>query len=833
MSIAGLAFLSAGMGGFAYAKEPHRLDKSDAVDQCVEKILAGMTLDEKIAELSGKDFMDGKTNDRLGIPPWLMTDGPNGTKDTFGPATCFPTLVTLGAAWDEGLARRYGAALGEETRGQGRNVLLGPCINLHRTPLGGRNFESMGEDPWLVARLAVSYIQGLQNENIVACVKHFAANNQEWARMTVSAEISERALQELYLPAFRAAVMEAGVGAVMGAYNRLNGDYCCQNRGLLTDILRNDWGFRGLVISDWGAIHNSAEAINSGCDLEMPGPAVFFSPEKLRGLMQSGLVSDKTIDQAVRRILRVKVAFGFFKGKDRKTAGLVNTPQHQALAREIAEAGIVLLKNQGATLPLDPAKIKSIAVIGPNAAIARLGGGGSSTVTPPYAISPLAGIRRQCGSGIAVTWAQGCLGWGDFDPVPAEVLTTPGGKPGLQADYFANLNFDGEPQAAGVDSQINFDWGIYAPQANFPADNFSVRWTGKLKVPKTGVYKFYLVSDDGSRMFLDDRLVVDNWGDHGRRMKAGAVTLQQGEVHRIKIEYYERTGQAFIQWGWNANQDQMLTEATAAAARSEVAVVVVGLNNQNEGEGVDRLDMLMPQGQDELIQAVAAANPRTIVVLVNGTPLAMRAWVDKVPAIVEAWYPGMEGGNAIANILFGEVNPSGKLPVTFPEKLEDNPTFGNYPGTEQQVHYQEGIFMGYRYYDQQKIAPLFPFGHGLSYTTFAYSGLEVTPAESKDGRFSVKLKIKNTGAVAGQEVVQLYIHDEVSSLPRPPQELKGFKKVALKPGETQAVTFALGREALSFYNPEKQAWQAEPGKFMVFVGSSSRDIRAQGEFILP
>jgi beta-glucosidase len=538
------------------------------------------------------------------------------------------------------------------------------------------------------------------------------------------------------------------------------------------------------------------------------------------------------LDRAVRRILRVKLAFGLFEGTGQKSAALVNARQHQELARETAEAGMVLLKNQNSVLPLDLMKLKSLAIIGPNAARARLGGGGSSTVTPPYAVSPLDGIRKKCGAMLTVAYEPGCLGWGDITPVSEAALTAPDGKPGLSGEYFTNMNLAGIPQFVRTDPQIYFEWGQGGPGPDFPGDYFSVRWSGTLTAPKTGEIEFYLASDDGSRMYCNDQLVIDNWGDHGRQTRSGKVRLEQGRAYRIKIEYYERTGEALVLWGWNAFQDQLLAQAQAVAARSDAAVVFAGLNNQYEGEGVDRPSLALPSGQDDLIRAVTAVNPRTIVVLENGTPLDMRAWLGQVPAVLEAWYPGMEGGNAIANLLFGEVNPSGKLPVTFPQKLEDNPSFGHYPGDGAHVRYAEGLFIGYRHYDHQSIEPLFPFGHGLSYTTFAYSDLAVAPAQSKHGPWTVRLKVKNTGARAGKEVVQLYLGAPASALPRPPRELKGFQKVALAPGETQTVTFEITREAMSYYDVGEKTWQVDPGKYAVFAGSSSRDIRLRGELQL-
>lgn len=819
----------------ARAEMPLYKDSTMPVEKRIEDLLKRMTLKEKLEQIAGKKLMDGYGNERLGISPLLMTDGPNGVCGG-RLATCFPTLVSAGATWDEGLVERLGQALGEEARSKGRNLLLGPCINIHRTPLGGRNFESISEDPYLVARLAAAYVQGVQSRGVGASVKHFAANNQEAERGSISVEIDERTLREIYLPGFEAAVAQGHAASVMGAYNKINGDHCCENKHILTDILKNEWGFSGVVLSDWGALHDTSKAAVNGCDMEMPGPAVRFSKEKLIPEILSGKVGMQIIDDKVRRALRVKFELGLFDGWERLPN---NDPavvkRHQGLAREIAENAIVLLKNEGGALPLKKGSIKSLAIIGPNAAAGRSGGGGSSSVKPPYIVSPLEGIQKLSSGAFEITCEKGCLLVGDFTTVPSPVLTPAGatnGRHGLTGEYFKNPSFIGKPKVTRRDACIDFNWGYDQPCGGFGNTAYSVRWTGTLEPPDTGTYEFSLLSNGGSRLFVNGNLLVDNWGDHETKQQTGSIYLEKGATYDIKAEYYRKSGVSVMKLGWESQPDSLRAHAVAAAKKCDVAVIFAGLNKYYEGEGVDRQDMNLPAGQDELIEAVAAANPRTIVVLINGTPLDMRKWVNKVPAVVEAWYPGMEGGNALASVLFGEVNPSGKLPDTFPAKLEDNPSYGNYPGADNKVLYGEGIFVGYRHYDARKIAPLFPFGHGLSYTTFAYKNLAVTPVATTDGNVTVTVDIENTGAREGKEVVQLYIADAASSLPRPPEELKGFKKVALAPGEKKTVVFELNRRSLSFFDPSKNQWVAEPGKFEALVGSSSRDIRLKGSFVL-
>lgn len=834
----GLAFvvlclvLAAGFLNMGAAEFPYK-DPKVPVEERIADLLKRMTLEEKIDELCGKDFMDGKTNERLGIPPLLMTDGPHGVRENMGSFTCFPTLVMLGSTWDEELMNKMGIAIGEETRARGRNLILGPCINIHRHPIGGRNFESFGEDPYLISKMVVAYVKGVQSRKIGTSTKHFAANNQEWERNTISVEIDERALREIYLPGFKAAVKEAKTTTVMGAYNKINGHWCCENSHLLIDILKNEWGFKGIALSDWWAIHNNLKAANEGLDMEMPGPGYAFTREVLLPAVREGKVKMSDIDDKVKRILRIKYELGLFDGVEKKYKGAANTKEHQNLARKIAENGIILLKNENNVLPLKSSGIKTIAVIGPNAAQARNGGGGSSTVNPPYAISPLEGLEKKCGDKIKINYANGCLMAGDIDPIPSSVLrpSAPSKEKGLSAVYYNNESFSGTPVLERVDKTINFDWGDNAPDSSLGKDNFSVRWSGKLIAPKSGRYKLSLMSDDGSRLYIDNKQVIDNWGDHAVQVKEAEIQLVKGRAYDIRAEFYEKGGGAVMKLGWVTPTAELLNEAVKTARESDVAIVFAGLNSIIEGEGYDRKDMKLPAGQDRLIEAVSTANKNTIVVLINGTNVNMEKWVNKVPAIIEAWYPGMEGGNAIANILFGDVNPSGKLSITLPKKLSDNPAYANYPGSGGKVFYKEGIFVGYRHYDRYNIEPQFPFGHGLSYTQFEYSNLQIEP---KTGASSYPVKVsvdvKNTGKREGKEVVQLYVYDVKSSVPRPKKELKAFEKINLKPGQSKTVKFELNEDALAFYSNSKRKWVVESGEFKILVGSSSRDIRLEDSF---
>jgi beta-glucosidase len=800
----------------------------------VEQLISQMTLDEKADMLSGTGF-DSKPLPRLGIPAMRMTDGPLGVRNE--KATAFPSGIALAAIWNPDLASEMGKAIAREAKGKKLNVVLGPCVNIHRVPMGGRNFESYGEDPYLTGHLAVSYIKGMQSENVIATVKHFAVNNQETERRTINANADERTLREIYFPAFRAAVQEGGVWAVMGAYNRLNGPYCCANPRLLETVLKEDWGFKGLVMSDWGAVHDVDSTLNGGLDLEMPG-GDFLTKDNVLASLKAGHVDEKTIDEKVRRMLRVMLTAGLFDST-KQDKGSIDTVAHRALARRIAEEGAVLLKNTGSLLPLDRSAIKSIAVLGPNAKVARTGGGGSSLVAAYDSISPLEGLRKKLGKNTVIHFAGGIPGDIELNPIEYARLVPPNAKPGeegLLGEYFNNESFKGKPVLTRVDRGVKFDWGDRAPDPAVHPDHFSVRWTGWLVPEKTGFYYLGVGSDDGSRLYLNGKLLVNNWGQHAIEYKSAQVELTAGTRYPVKIEMYEAAGGsgAILAWSFKSAMELGPLEAAVdAAKKSDAAVVFVGSTERSESEGFDRPNCALPEEQIVLIKAVAAVNSRTIVVMNSGAAVLMNEWIDLVPSLVEAWFPGQEAGDAIADLLFGDANPSGKLPTTFLKKWEDCPAYGNFPGEKSNVYYKEGIFVGYRYYDTRNVEPLFPFGYGLSYTTFEYSGLKITPEKMKeDGKVLVKLSIKNTGKVAGGETVQLYLNDDQASVERPAKELKAFQKVFLRPGHKKTVSWNLDKSALSFYDVGKKGWIAESGKFNVLIGSSSRDIRLKGAFEL-
>ncbi len=812
-----LVFVSAATAGGPRAPSP-------VVEARVEGLLSRMTLEEKLSMLAGTGF-DTAPVPRLGIPALRMTDGPAGIRT--GPATSFPAGVALAASFDPALVERVGAAIAREAKAQGKNVLLAPCVNIQRAPHAGRNFESFGEDPFLAARIAVGYIEGVQSENVMAAVKHYAANNQERERHTIDVRVDERTLHELYLPAFKASVQEGGAWSVMAAYNRVNGAFATENDYLLNEVLKKRWGFRGLVMSDWGAVKSTVPTLRHGLDLEMP-TGLFLNPAEVKKALASGAVNEAQIDDKVRRILRAMASLGLLE-RAVPAGGESDTHAHRRLTREAARDSIVLLKNERAVLPLDANRLRSVAVIGPNAAVARLGGGGSAQVVPPYSVSPLEGIKKRVGDKVRVEHAPGVVALEDTTPVPAENLRTPDGKArGLLGEYFTNVELAGEPALRRVDPQVDFRWTTGSPAPGFPDDRFSTRWTGSLVADVSGRYSLSLSSNDGGRLYLDDKLVVDLWADHATLTGAAVVELKAGEPRRLRVEHYESRGHADARLGWRRIEEGTLRAAVEAAGRADVAVVFAGLSEATETEALDRPDLNLPGGQDELIAAVARANPNTVVVLNSGGPVLPRGWLEAVPALAQAFYLGQEGGNALAEILFGDASPAGRLPASWPRRWEDSHAYGRYPGGGGVVSYTEGLLVGYRWFDAKKIEPLFPFGHGLSYTRFAYTGLKLTQGRGEGEPFvTVEFEVENTGRRAGAEVAQVYVREERPRLLRPPKELKGFTKVFLKPGEKRSLTLTLPSSAFAYYDPAKGGWAADAGYFTVIVGASSRDPRLE------
>ncbi|MGE5557148.1 MAG: glycoside hydrolase family 3 C-terminal domain-containing protein [Bacillota bacterium] len=815
--------------------------KKPQMSGIIQELLHKMSLKEKIALLSGRDSWRTAPVERLGIPSLVMTDGPHGVRSTsdggriYGPATSFPTGMSMAASWDTALIEKVGSALGEETRALGCDILLGPCINIVRHPLAGRNFESYSEDPYLAGRIGAAYVTGLQSRDVGASVKHFACNNQEIERGRASSEVDERTLREIYLAAFEAVVKEAGPWTVMCSYNRINGTYASAHAHLLNDILREEWGFEGVVISDWGANHATAESIRAGLDIEMPGPAKYYG-KLLKDAVQDWKVDPETVDRSAARVIRMIALSGKLDEKAQLPPGSVNTAGHQQLARQLAEESITLLKNEGGILPLKFKDIKSIAVLGPAAADLAVSGGGSAHLQPPYRISPWEALQARLSGKISLALEEGCEKSSEPPALKPECIKPASGEGnGFQGEYFDNGAWSGEPGLKRIDPRLEFWWFANGPGGDINGRLFTARWKARLEAPAAGAYILKLSHTGKIAVYLNGKLVLENAHapeDPSFTVEASArIDLDAGEDYEILVEYlkpiYEENAIVRLSISHMADEDgdDRMQRAVELARRSDIALVFAGFYEGYETEGRDRADMELPGRQNQLISAVAKANPRTIVVLNCGAPVAM-PWLRDVPGLIYGYYPGQEGGNALADVLLGSVNPSGKLPVTFPKRLEDTPAFINYPGARE-VRYGEGIFVGYRYYDQKDVEPLFPFGFGLSYTTFEYSDVKA-PAVVKTGEpVRVSVTVKNTGNAEGREVVQLYVHDRQSSLIRPPKELKGFTKVRLKPGESKPVEFVLDQRAFSFYDPHKKSWLVEPGEFEIMFGGSSRDIKAK------
>lgn len=808
-----------------------------AIEAQVQSLLAELTLEEKDSLLSGKNFWETVPIERLGIPSIVMTDGPHGVRTVpngdrvVSPATTFPTTIGMASSWNQVITEQVGAAIGAEAHALGCDIVLGPCVNIIRHPLFGRAFECYSEDPYLAGKLGAAYVRGVQSENVGTTLKHYAANNQEFERFRSNSEVDERTLREIYLAAFETIVKQADPWTVMCSYNRLNGIYASENHYLLTEILRDEWGYQGVVISDWGANHTIFESVKAGLDIEMPGPAKYFG-HLLIDAVQMWQIDESVIDKAVARILRMIIKSGLMDAP--RAAGSLNTVEHQALARELAEESITLLKNDGDILPLCDDRLQSIAIIGPNATEIAVSGGGSSQLEPPYKISPWQALQEMVGSKIRLEYTQGCHHYEHPVIVKPDYLYLPSGNGhGLTGAFYNNTDFTGNPVFTRDDLRIDF-WGFdFGSVTGISAKEFSARWTGQIKVPESGVYNLRLNNTGKAALYIDGKplFTLDDQhpSEYATTKTWGEVSLIGGQAYAIRIDFVKPANefgilQLLIDRSPRSEDEEALQKAVDLARRCDAAIVFAGVADSHETEGADRKHLNLPGRQNELIKAVAAANPQTIVVLNTGAPYVM-PWIDEIPAVLQSFFPGQEGGRAIARVLFGEVNPSGHLSVTYPKRLEDTPAFTNYPG-EKTVRYGEGIFVGYRWYDARAIEPLFPFGHGLSYTSFAYGKIDAPESIVKGEPVKVSIALTNTGKVYGKEVVQLYISDKQSSVARPPKELKAFSKIGLEPGESNTVEFILTDRDFAFYDVETKEWVVEPGEFEILIGSSSRDIRA-------
>ena len=811
----------------AIAQEtPVYKDKGADIEVRVSDLLQRMTLEEKIQLLHGVQgkgatgYIEG--NNRLGIPPLTMEDGPVGVRRD--KATAFPASLCMAATWDTVLLELVGSDIGNETKSKGRSMLLAPCINILRVPMNGRTFEGYGEDPYLVSRMATSYIKGVQSNNVIATPKHYAANNQEQDRRTIDTIVDELTLHEIYFPAFRASIMEAGALSIMPAYNKVNGSYCTENEYLMKE-LKGEWGFKGFTVSDWLATHSTVEAALAGLDVEMPGSTYFG--DALLQAVKDGKVSESIINDKVSRVLRTMFTIGLFDNPI--TVKDIDFEAHGKDALKVAEEGMVLLKNDNNILPIKPAKIKKLAIIGATAKNPRYFGGGSASTDPVYTVNPYDALSKIFTN---ISYAEGVkIVETILETFLSSYLITADGKEqGLTAEYYNNMDLSGEPVLTRVDKSVNFNWGGDSPDPKINKDQFSVRWTGYLVFPEAGEYTIGVTSDDGIRLYIDGSKVIDKWIDQSATTYTTTMKCEANKRYEVRIEYYENGGGAVATFGYVPESDEsnLITEAINAAKAADVVLVFV---QDSQAEGRDN-EIVLPFNQDELIKAVTKVNPNTVVVLNTGGPILMNEWINDVKVVLQAWYGGQEMGNAVTNILIGNVNPSGRLPATFPYKKEDIPAFyyvnnpeEGYPGVNGEVRYKEGEYVGYRHYDSKNINPLYPFGYGLTYTTFNYSDFKVDVDGSGNGRASVV--VQNTGTVEGKEVVQLY----KASPGRDYKELISFKKTTLQPGQAKRITFYITPSLLADYDKSLD-YTLQSGTYELSVGSNVADIKFNQSFNL-
>jgi beta-glucosidase len=829
---AALAVNQSGASAPADAAAVYRNAKAP-LEQRVEDLLARLTAREKIALMAGASAFGVQGVERLGVPSINFSDGPNGVRSNAGAAaTAFPTGSALAATWNPALLESVGQAIAREATALDIKVMLGPNVNIQREPLAGRNFESYSEDPYLAGRIGIGFVKGMQSQGVGTSVKHFVANEQEADRLRGDSLVDERTLREIYLLPFEMIVKEAHPWTVMASYNRLNGTYMSENEYAIRKILKGEWGFDGVLMSDWGAVHTTVEAANAGLDLEMPGPPRYFGTQLVQAV-RNWQVEQSVVDDAARRVLRLIIRSGALEGKH--GSGELRSERNRAAALAAAREAIVLLKNDHGLLPLDSAKIRSLAIIGPNADVPLYQGGGSANVVPSQILTPRAALSEALGANVRLSYAQGTDN--DALPPPADArLLSPSedrSERGLRVSHFNNPSFQGQPVRTGL--EMFFD-RIALPSGS--ATPVSIRWEGYFWAPKRGTYEFSL-SQAGTTtsLYIDDQKVLDeSLGtlhplqlDFGAPVRTASIVLDAGRPHRIRVDYVSPPSPFHaMRLGLRLPPADM-QEAVQAARDADAVLVFVGSSRLSETEGRDRSDMELTAGENELVRAVLAANPNTIVVLNNGAPLAL-PWADEVPALVEGLLAGEEGPRALAQVLLGTVNPSGKLPFTLPRRLEDNPAYLYYsPGRD--ANYGEGVFVGYRYYDKRKVAPRFAFGHGLSYTTFEYTNLRVPSTVASGSSFELSVDVRNTGKRAGQETVQLYVGDEATTdVVRPIKELKGFQKVSLAPGEKKTVKLTLSPRDLAYYDVHAKDWASTPGTHRIYIGSSSEDIRASQAF---
>ena len=812
----------------------------------IDQLLDELTLEEQVSLMAGADFWTTVPIPRLGIPAVKVSDGPNGARGAGGltngtPAAAFPCAISLGASWNSDAAYEMGATLAAEARSKGARVLLAPTVNMHRSGLNGRNFECYSEDPFLTSLLAVAYIKGLQDNGVAATIKHFVANDSEIDRQTISSDVDERTLREIYLPPFEAAVKKAGVWAVMTGYNRLNGVHMDSHKWALQDVMRGEFGYDGIFMSDWFGTNSVADSVNAGHDLEMPGPTRYRGARLLEAV-KAGAVDPETIRAATRRLLVLFERVGAFDSTGPEPESSRDAPETRALIRRLGAEGAVLLKNEGDLLPLD--KSVSIAALGPNAAVARLMGGGSAQINAPYRVTPVEGLKTAFGDN-RVSHAKGC----------ANNRLTQALQGDIELRYFHGRRLEGAPVHTETQDTLDCFW-FDLPVPELDPNDFSVRAVASFTAEESGTFRAGMTNAGLARAYLDGELLVDGESDWkpGQNFfgtandeRLAEVELQAGTTYQLVIEYRSpETAERGItvralRFGIEKTMGQReIDDAVRLAGEQDMAVLFVGRQEEWDSEGYDLPDMALPGRQNALIEAVAAVNPNTVVVLQTGGPVEM-PWLDKVKSVVQFWYPGQEVGNAIADVLSGAACPGGRLPQTFPKRMKDNSAWSDdaltYPGKDGHVRYDEGVFVGYRHHDSHDVPPLFPFGFGLGYTQMGWGEASADTGIMTETGIAVTVPLENAGSMDGVEVVQLYVHPEtmVEDVPvaRPEKELRAFARLALKPGESGEARLQITPRDLAYFDVERQSWIAPAGRYALLVAANAGDVRQRLVIELP
>ena len=800
----------------------------------IDQIIKTLTLDEKVSLLSGFNSWYTNKIEKKNIPSIKMSDGPNGVRgdsNSGKSSACFPCAISIGSTWDLSLIKDIGVALGEEAQAKDVDVLLGPTINIHRHPLGGRHFESFSEDPFLTGKIATNYVQGVQSKNVAACLKHFVGNDTEYERHSISSNIDAQTLREIYLLPFEMGIKEGNAKVVMSAYNKLNNIFCSSHQDLLINILKEEWGFDGYVVSDWGAALETIENANGGLDLEMPGPSNVWG-KALIDAVEASEVSEKLIDDKVKRILTVAEFSNRFQKPQIKAEQAIDQPKHRLLLRKAAADGMVLLKNEG-SLPLKK-NIKKLAVIGPNALEAQIIGGGSASLRPHYQIHPLEAAQERLGHETEILYSKGCHTHKYLPKINEELMEE---KDGFLVEYFDGNQFDKnlslEERLTGSKFWV-FEGFAKDVISKEERPDISVRFSCTYKPDISGLHEFEIFGIGKCRLLIDGNELIDNWTSmdpgeafftFGSASKKGVISLQKGEAYKIEVQYKFEGSFPAVYIGCQAPDEvDIFQEALETASHADDVILIVGTNSDWETEGNDRADFNLPANQNKLIEAILELNQNTVVVINTGSPIHM-PWEKKAKAIIQTWFAGQEFGNALVDILSGEVNPSGKLPTTFPVKIEDTPAYKNYPGKNLQMNYDEKLLVGHRWYESNSIKPLFCFGHGLSFTSFNYQNLEVTTGS--DFVVTCKFEIQNTGDISGLEIAQCYV-GFASPLPGEPYKtLQGFVKEEIGANELKKVEIKLGPRNFSFWSVETNTWQIREGSYQILIGSSSENILLQ------